>query len=256
MLFRSLNKIHKSLPFNTNGKLIEKFANTTQCNLNNITTDKNCSGIKYNSYINYLNNMEKYCSKNILDPKCTEYIEKKFVSIDDPSKVYQPYSNIKSNLLKQQESNCEIENNYINERCISINSKKPEILQKQINTLDKNSEIYKQLESKYGDDFLFELCMTNENIINKENTIKCSNLMENQNYSQKLKDKKLEVCEKDSNLLNSECLQFNKKEQLKKIKDKCKTNKTDNCKKLCKEYKEDFADICFWENNQLYFIII
>ena len=24
---------------------------------------------------------------------------------------------------------------------------------------------------------------------------------------------------------------------------------------LCKEYKEDFNDICFWENNQIYFIL-
>lgn len=191
-----LNKIHKALPFSTNGKLIEKFANVQECNLNEITTDKNCKGTIYNSYIKYLNNMEKYCSNNILDPKCTDYIEKKFISIKDPSKEYKPYKDNKSNLLKQQESNCEIENNYINERCISINSKRPEILQKQIKTLDKKSEIYKNLESKYGDVFLFELCMANDNIINKDNITNCSNLMENNTYSQQLKNKKLEVCEK------------------------------------------------------------
>jgi len=251
-----LNKIHQSLPYNTNGKLIENFANV-ECNLNNIKTDKNCSGTTYNAYLNYLNNMGDYCSKNVLDPKCTEYIDKKFISKTDKTKIYQPYSDIKMNLLSKQESNCEIENNYLNDRCITINSNKPEILKKQQQSLNKDSDTYKQLEQKYGDKFLFTLCMTEQNIINKDNIDKCNELIKkNNNYSPILKDHKIEICNKDVNLLNSECLRFNKQEQLKEIKNKCKDNKTENCKKLCKEYKEDFSDICFWENNKIYFIIL
>ena len=184
--------------------------------------------------------------------------------------------------MTKQESVCSNQVNYLDPRCISINSKKPEIIQKQILELDKASPLYKQLATNYGNEIDYQTCLIGNNIIETHKDM-CQKLeKDSATYGTKLKNKRLEVCKQDTNLFHNSCIELNKLEQfpaltnycvqdknllqkecielnkihkLQEVKDQCKTNKTDNCKQLCKEYKEDFNDICFWENNQIYFIL-
>ena len=276
-----LSKINNALPYNTQGRIVENFINPI-CNLTNILKDPNCSGVEYDTYKQYVTSMDNYCNKNPLLPICTSYITKEIVSLEDPKNKFKINEENKIKILNKQESVCSNQVNYLDPRCISINSKKPEIIQKQILELDKASPLYKQLATNYGNEIDYQTCLIGNNIIETHKDM-CQKLeKDSATYGTKLKNKRLEVCKQDTNLFHNSCIELNKLEQfpaltnycvqdknllqkecielnkihkLQEVKDQCKTNKTDNCKQLCKEYKEDFNDICFWENNQIYFIL-
>ena len=277
-----LSKLNNTILYDTHGKNIENFINPI-CNLTNILKDPTCSGSEYNIYKQYLKEMDTYCDKNSLTPICTSYITQEIVSIENPTNVYKINEQNKIKHLIKQENLCAEKINYLNPRCITINSKKPEIIQKQIKELDKDSTIYKQLAAQYGEEINYQTCIIDTNILDKDKDM-CKQLEINSaTYGPRLKSKRLEVCKqdgnlfhkecielnkkeqmpviakycaKDSNLLQKECLDFNKQYKLTEIKEQCNNNKTNNCKQLCKEYGEDFNDICFWENNQIYFILV
>lgn len=281
-----LYKINKALPYDTKGTLIENFENSSVinplCNLSNILKDPNCSGKEYDLYKQYLTTMDDYCIKNPLKPVCTTYITKEIVNKENPAEIYKINEENKIKILTKQETSCSDTTNYLDPRCITINSKKPEIIQQQILQYSPDSQIYKQLASNYGDEITFQTCSIEDNIIKTYKNI-CDDLEQKSTiYAPKIKNKRLEVCRKDANLFSKECIDLNNREQFKSLKDyciqdknitqkecvelnkihqlndvknNCKENKTDNCKQLCKEYNEEFKDICFWENNQLYFIL-
>ena len=277
-----LSKINNALPYNTQGKIVENFINPI-CNLTNILKDPACSGSEYDTYKQYLTTMDTYCSKNPLKPVCSSYITKEIVSIEDPTNIVKINEENKIKILTKQENLCTDEFNYLDPRCITINSKKPEIIQKQIKELDKESSLYKQLAANYGEEINYQTCIMSTNMLDKDKDM-CKQLELNSvNYGSRLKSKRLEICKQDSNIFHKECIELNKREQfpviteycakdtnllqkecldfnkeykLSEIKQQCKDNKTNNCKQLCKEYNEDFKDICFWENNQIYFILV
>jgi hypothetical protein len=246
--FTNNNKVSK---FN---KQIEYFENSI-CDFQNIFTDPNCSDIKYDIYKNYMNTMDTYCKTDSLNSLCTNYINQEIIKTDTNEIVQHPNATNKIKLLSIQESKCSNSENYINDRCITINSVKPEIIQKQINELDKMSDIYKKLQTRYGDELEYQNCLNGDNIINNNYINKCNDLQKLDKYGDKLQSKKKEVCSKDNNLLNTNCIAFNKND-LTEIKKECKNNKTSNCKILCSEYKDEFNDICFWENNQFNIILL
>ena len=276
-----LSNINNALPYNTQGKIVENFINPI-CNLTNILNDPNCSGDEYDIYKEYVTSMDNYCNENPLLPICTSYITKEIISLENPENTFKINEENKIKILTKQESLCSNKTNYLDPRCISINSKKPEIIQKQSLELDRGSQLYKQLAVYYGNELDYQTCLIDNNIIEKYKDI-CQKLeTDSEIYSAKLKNKRLEVCKQDSNIIHKECIELNKREQfpviteycakdtnllkkecldfnkeykLNEVKEQCKDNKTDNCKQLCTEYKEDFNDICFWENNQIYFIL-
>jgi hypothetical protein len=239
-----LNKLNSSIKSN--------FINPEECDIKNIFIDENCSGIKFDQYKIYLSTMNDYCDINTLDPQCNIYLSKEF--IDDNNNVIKADFNTKIRLLNNQEKLCTDINNVLNDRCIYLNTKKPEILEKVSKTIDLNNPLFLQFKTLYGDEGLFYNCMENNNIIN--NITDCIKLENNNVYRDRLISRKKNICKEDSNLLNSTCLKFNKENQLDSIKEECKHNKTDNCKILCSKYTDEFNDICFWENNQLYFILV
>ena len=276
-----LSKINNALPYNTQGRIVENFINPI-CNLTNILKDPNCSGVEYDTYKQYVTSMDNYCNKNPLLPVCTSYITKEIVSLEDPTNVFKINEENKIKILTKQDSLCSDQANYLHPRCILINSKKPEIIQKQILEINRESPLYKQLATNYGNEIDYQTCLIGNNIIETHKDM-CQKLeKDSATYGTKLKNKRLEVCKQDTNLFHKSCIELNKLEQfsaltnfcaqdknllqkecielnkihkLKEVKEQCKNNKTDNCKQLCKEYKEDFNDICFWENNQIYFIL-
>ena len=276
-----LSKINNALPYNTQGRIVENFINPI-CNLTNILKDPNCSGVEYDTYKQYVTSMDNYCNKNPLLPICTSYITKEIVSLEDPTNVFKINEENKIKILTKQDSLCSDQANYLHPRCILINSKKPEIIQKQILEINRESPLYKQLATNYGNEIDYQTCLIGNNIIETHKDM-CQKLeKDSATYGTKLKNKRLEVCKQDTNLFHKSCIELNKLEQfsaltnfcaqdknllqkecielnkihkLKEVKEQCKNNKTDNCKQLCKEYKEDFNDICFWENNQIYFIL-
>jgi len=93
-------------------------------------------------------------------------------------------------------------------------------------------------------------CLEDNNLFHKE----CVTI--NNGQFDKLSNK----CKNDNNLLQPGCIDINKIHNLSDVKNQCKLDKTDNCKKLCQTYRQDFQDICFWENiwedNKLYIILI
>lgn len=276
-----LSKLNNSIPYNTHGRIIENFINPI-CNLTNILKDPNCSGVEYDTYKQYVTSMDNYCNKNPLLPVCTSYITKEIVSLEDPTNVFKINEENKIKILTKQDSLCSDQANYLDPRCILINSKKPEIIQKQIREINRESPLYKQLATNYGNEIDYQTCLIGNNIIETHKDM-CQKLeKDSATYGTNLKNKRLEVCKQDTNLFHKSCIELNKLEQfsaltnfcaqdknllqkecielnkihkLKEVKEQCKNNKTDNCKQLCKEYKEDFNDICFWENNQIYFIL-
>ncbi len=223
------------------------------CDIQNISTDPNCTGDLFNAYKGYINNMDKYCQKNALVNICSDYIDKKFQTSDGT--IVSPNVSSKLILLSQQEALCDNAEKLLDSRCVALNSKKPDILQKYVGSLDKNSDTYKSLTKSYGDELNFQFCISGSNIINNPDI--CSKLESNLTYADKIQTKKNTLCIEDANIVNSECVKHNKKNetQLNIVKDNCTSNKTNNCKKLCSEYKDEFSDICFWENNKLYFIL-
>lgn len=235
-------------------KQIDYFENSI-CDFQNIFTDPNCSDIKYDIYKNYMNTMDTYCKKDSLNSLCTNYINQEIISTDTNKIVPHPNTTNKIKLLAIQESKCSNNENYINDRCISINRIKPEIILKQIKELDKESDIYKKLQISYGNEIEYQNCLIDDNIINDNYINKCNDLQKINKYVDKLQSTKKEVCRKDKNLLNKECIILNKND-LSEIKKECKNNKTSNCKNLCYEYKDNFKDICFWENNQFYIVLM
>ena len=80
-----LSKLNNSIPYNTQGQIIENFINPI-CNLTNILKDPNCSGVEYDTYKQYVTSMDNYCNKNPLLPICTSYITKEIVALEDPKK--------------------------------------------------------------------------------------------------------------------------------------------------------------------------
>jgi len=277
-----LSKINNALPYNTQGKIVENFINPI-CNLTNILKDPACSGSEYDTYKQYLTTMDTYCNKNPLNPVCSSYITKEIVSIENPTDIIKINEENKIKILNIQENACTDKLNYLDPRCVTINSKKPKIIQKQIQELDKESLLYKQLAANYGEEINYQTCIIGTNMLDKDKDM-CKQLELNSvKYGSQLKSKRLEVCKQDSNIFHKECIELNKREQfpviteycakdtnllqkecldfnkeykLSEIKQQCKDNKTNNCKQLCKEYNEDFKDICFWENNQIYFILV
>ncbi len=227
------------------------FINPEKCNIKNIFNDENCRGVIYDQYKNYLSSMDNYCENNIWDPECTNYISKEF--IDEYNNIIKPNEDNKILLLNKQEQLCTDVNNVLKDRCIYLNTKNPQNLAIVSRKVNLNDPKFAKFSSYYGDEGLFQNCMVNENIIS--NVEECSKIENNDLYKNQLLNKKKAVCKEDKNLLNSECLKFNKEKQIDSIKEECKYNKTDNCKKLCSEYSEEFSDICFWENNQLYIIL-
>lgn len=249
--------INKILPVSSfinklNNSIKSNFINPEECDIKNIFIDENCSGVKFDQYKNYLSKMNDYCNVNNLNPECNIYISKEF--IDSNNNIIKADSESKIKLLNAQESVCMDVNNILNKRCVYLNSKNPEAIQIISKKVDLTDPKFSNFKTLYGDEGLYQNCIEGNNMIN--NVTDCIKLESNDLYKKNIITKKKNLCKEDSNLLNKECIQFNKTNQIDEIKEECKYNKTKNCKKLCSTYSDEFNDICFWENNQLYIILV
>ena len=249
---------------------------------------------RYRIYKTYLESMDRICKneQTLLTNYCYDYRNKTFKYTDEsknpPDGTPLRINNEKKlELITQQENACANPINYLNSTCITINVEKPEIIQQQIQTLDPQSNVYRSLAVGYGNELIYNKCLIGNNMLEflkqecsdlqNNSTVDMKNRMINSRKQKCLEDNNLfhkecvtinngqfdklsNKCQNDNNLLQPGCIDINKIHNLSDVKNQCKLDKTDNCKKLCQTYRQDFQDICFWENiwedNKLYIILI
>ena len=249
---------------------------------------------RYSIYKTYLQSMDLICKneQTLLTNYCYDYRNKTFKYTDEsknpPDGTPLRINNEKKlELITQQENACANPINYLNPTCITINVEKPEIIQQQIQTLDPQSNVYRSLAVGYGNELIYNKCLIGNNMLEilkqecddlqKNSADDMKNRMINSRKQKCLEDNNLfhkecvainngqfdklsNKCKNDNNLLQPGCIDLNKIHNLSDVKNQCKLDKTDNCKKLCQTYRQDFQDICFWENiwedNKLYIILI
>lgn len=242
-----------------NYSIKENFENNL-CNLSNINDDPNCNSGLINIYKNYLNTMNKYCltdSNKSLSDLCVNYNNKEFITPDN--NIIKIDNNNKQKLLNYQSKICEESVNWNNDICIKSNLNKPEIIKQQVNQIDPNTELYKKLTSKYGNELLFQECL------NTPLEDKCSNLYNLTKYNSELNTKKNEYCLNPENLSKDKCISNNliNTEQLKQLTALCKGDiKNKECNEMFDKKQDDLefqkTDIykAIWLDRNQWWIIL
>lgn len=231
-----------------NYSIKENFKNNL-CNLSNINDDPNCNTELINIYKNYLNSMNKYClmnSTNSLSDICNNYNNQEFITSDN--NIIKIDTSNKNKLLNYQSKICEDNINWSNDICIKSNLNKPEIIKQQVNQIDPNTELYKKLTNKYGNELLFQECL------NTPLEDKCTNLYSLTKYNNELNTIKNEFCLKPENISNDKCISHNliNTEQLKQLTEICKG---DIKNKECNEIFDKKQDDPEFQKTELYKII-
>ncbi len=220
-----------------NHTLKENFVSGTGCDLKNILTDINCTSEAQISYKNYINMMNTYCNKeeNILKHECVLYQNKEYT---DPAttEVFKIDTENKKLLEEKMSDICENNINWSNDACITINYNNPTVIEKQINELQPDSDLYKDLQTKYGNEFLIFEC--------KKNPLddKCDKLYSDSKYKDTIAKYKHDVCLQEENYVNDKCIEYNinNPESLSSITQFCTENKNNmNCISLYNKVKDN-----------------